>query len=195
MSVMDKLNSAPLYAICGGIIAFVAVVCVIFMVRAYRQGKALGMDTTKMKRVIVSSATFSVLPSIGILLGVIALAGSLGIPWPWLRLSVIGALHYETQVAQAAAEQTGMSSLSSAEMTASGFATIALLMSVCIIWGAAVGAVQQKIHQKARLGRKKRRPRCGIRRHGHDGHVHRPCQRIHRKLYRLLCFVGRTFHL
>ena len=115
MSVMDKLNSAPLYAICGGIIAFVAVVCVIFMVRAYRQGKALGMDTTKMKRVIVSSATFSVLPSIGILLGVIALAGSLGIPWPWLRLSVIGALHYETQVAQAAAEQTGMSSLSSAE--------------------------------------------------------------------------------
>ena len=69
MSVMDKLNSAPLYAICGGIIAFVAVVCVIFMVRAYRQGKALGMDTTKMKRVIVSSATFSVLPSIGILLG------------------------------------------------------------------------------------------------------------------------------
>ena len=28
-----------------------------------------------------------------------------------------------------------MSSLSSAEMTASSFATIALLMSVCIIWG------------------------------------------------------------
>lgn len=148
MSVMDKLNSAPLYAICGGIIAFVAVVCVIFMVRAYRQGKALGMDTTKMKRVIVSSATFSVLPSIGILLGVIALAGSLGIPWPWLRLSVIGALHYETQVAQAAAEQTGMSSLSSAEMTASGFATIALLMSVCIIWGMLLSVLFNKKYTK-----------------------------------------------
>ena len=120
-----------MYLICGGIIAFVAVVCVIFMVRAYRAGKALGMDTTKMKRVIVSSATFSVLPSIGILLGVIALSGSLGIPWPWLRLSVIGALHYETQVAQAAAEQVGMSSLTASEMTASGFATIALLMSIC----------------------------------------------------------------
>ncbi len=148
MSVMDKLNSAPLYAICGGIIAFVAVVCVIFMVRAYRQGKALGMDTTKMKRVIVSSATFSVLPSIGILLGVIALAGSLGIPWPWLRLSVIGALHYETQVAQAAAEQTGMSSLSSAEMTAFSFATIALLMSVCIIWGMLLSVLFNKKYTK-----------------------------------------------
>lgn len=135
MTILEQLNSAPLYLICGGIIAFVAVVCVIFMVRAYRAGKALGMDTGKMKQVIVSSATFSVLPSVGILLGVIALSGSLGIPWPWLRLSVIGALHYETQVAQAAAEQVGMSSLSASEMTASGFSTIALLMSSCIVGG------------------------------------------------------------
>lgn len=36
---------------------------------------------------------------------------------------------------RAAAEQVGMSSLSAAEMTPSGFATIALLMSVCIMWG------------------------------------------------------------
>ena len=134
MSILQQLNSAPVYWICGGIIAFVALVCVLFMVRAYRAGKAIGMDVTKMKRVIVSSATFSLLPSVGILLGVIALSGSLGIPWPWLRLSVIGALHYETQVAQAAAEQVGMSALSASEMTPSGFATIALLMSLCIIW-------------------------------------------------------------
>ena len=135
MSILQQLNSAPVYWICGGIIAFVALVCVLFMVRAYRAGKAIGMDVTKMKRVIVSSATFSLLPSVGILLGVIALSGSLGIPWPWLRLSVIGALHYETQVAQAAAEQVGMIALSASEMTPSGFATIALLMSLCIIWG------------------------------------------------------------
>jgi len=124
-----------MYVICGGIIAVVAIICIIFMVRAYRAGKAIGMDTTKMKRAITSSLTFTLLPSVGILLGVIALAGSLGTPWPWLRLSVIGALHYETQVAQAAAEQVGMSGLSAAEMTPSGFATIALLMSVCIMWG------------------------------------------------------------
>ena len=135
MSILEKLSSTPMYLICGGIIAFVALLCVVFMVRAYRAGKAIGMDTAKMKRVIVSSATFSVLPSIGILLGVIALSGSLGIPWAWLRLSVIGALHYETQVAQAAAEQVGMDKLSGEQMTASGFATIALLMSVCIMWG------------------------------------------------------------
>ena len=62
-----------MYLICGGIVAFVAIVCVVFLVRAYRAGKEIGMDATKMKRVIVSSATFSALPSIGILIGVIAL--------------------------------------------------------------------------------------------------------------------------
>ena len=135
MTILNKLNSGPMYLICGTIVAFVAVICVIFLVRAYRAGKAIGMDTTKMKRTIISSATFSLLPSVGILLGVIALSGSLGTPLPWLRLSVIGALHYETQIAQAAAEQTGMSTLSASEMTPSSFATIALLMSICIMWG------------------------------------------------------------
>ena len=135
MSILSQLNSPAMYAICGGIVGFVALICIVFLLRAWRAGLALGMDPAKLKRVVVSSATFSALPSVGILLGVIALSGSLGTPWPWLRLSVIGALHYETQVAQAAAEQVGMKSLSAAEMTPAGFATIALLMSLCIIWG------------------------------------------------------------
>lgn len=135
MNILSQLNSAPVFLVCGGIIAFVALVCVVFLVRAYRAGVAIGLDRAKMKRAIISSATFSALPSVGILLGVIALSGSLGIAWPWLRLSVIGALHYETQVAQAAAEQVGMSGLNATEMTVSGFSTIAFLMSLCIIWG------------------------------------------------------------
>ncbi len=135
MEMLTKLNSPVLYLICGGIILFVAAICIVFAVRAYRTGKALGIDTGKMRRVITASATFAVLPSVGILLGVIALSGSLGTPWPWLRLSVIGALHYETQVAEAAAESVGIGGLSIANMTPEAFVTIALLMSFCIIWG------------------------------------------------------------
>ena len=82
MSVISELNRPVFYLICGGIVFFVAVICVIFAVRAYRAGKAIGMDVSKMKRAIVASATFAVLPSVGILLGVIALSGSLGTPWP-----------------------------------------------------------------------------------------------------------------
>ena len=135
MELLAKLNGAFMYLICGAIILLVAVICVIFAVRAYKAGKAMGIDVSKMKRVITASATFSILPGIGILLGVIALSGSLGTPWPWLRLSVIGALHYETQVAEAASEAVGAGKLSASTMTAEGFTTIALLMCFCIIWG------------------------------------------------------------
>ena len=152
--MLAELNSASIYAICGGIILFVAVVCVIFLIRAYKAGIAAGMDKAMLKRTITSSITFSVLPSVGILLGVIALSGSLGTPWPWLRLSVIGALHYETQVAQAAAEQIGLSSLSASEMTPEAFATIALLMSVCIMWGMLLSFFFNKAYLRKLSGNK-----------------------------------------
>ena len=148
MGILSQLNSATMYAICGGIIAFVAAVCIVFMVRAYRAGIAMGMDPVKLKRAITSSATFSVLPSVGILLGVIALSGSLGTPWPWLRLSVIGALHYETQVAVGAAEAIGLSGLNASEMTAQAFTTIALVMSFCIMWGMVFSVLFNKRYLK-----------------------------------------------
>ncbi len=135
MSILSQLNSPGMYLICGGIIAFVCAVCVVFMVRAWRAGLAIGMDAAKMRRAVTASATFAVLPSVGILLGVIALSGSLGTPLSWLRLSVIGALHYETQVAEAAAEAVGLPGLSATAMTPTAFTTIALLMGVCIMWG------------------------------------------------------------
>ena len=135
MGIINELNSPVMYLIVGVVVAFVALVCVVFMVRAYKAGIDIGMDKYKLKQTITSSATFAILPSVGILLGVIALAGSLGIPLPWLRLSVIGALHYETQVAEAAAESVGLPGLSATYMTKEAFVTIALVMSVCIIWG------------------------------------------------------------
>ena len=135
MGIINELNSPVMYLIVRVVVAFVALVCVVFMVRAYKAGIDIGMDKYKLKQTITSSATFAILPSVGILLGVIALAGSLGIPLPWLRLSVIGALHYETQVAEAAAEAVGLPGLSATYMTKEAFVTIALVMSVCIIWG------------------------------------------------------------
>jgi hypothetical protein len=152
MTVLEQLNGGGVYLICGSIVAFIAVVCVVFMVRAWRAGKALGMDVTRMKRAVTASATFSVLPSVGILLGVLALSGSLGVPWPWLRLSVIGALHYETQVADAAAEQLGIR-LAPEAMTTQAFATIALLMSLCIMWGMILAALFNRRYLKRLEGK------------------------------------------
>ena len=152
MSILSQLNSLPMYLICGAIILFVALACLFFMIRAYKAGVAVGLDKQKLKTTITASATFAILPSIGILLGVIALSGSLGTPLPWLRLSVIGALHYETQVAEAAAEQVGIT-LSASQMTPRAFVTIALLMSVCIMWGMVFSVFFTKKYSKKLMGK------------------------------------------
>ena len=132
---LNTLNSPALYLVSGIIIFGVALVSILFMVRAWRAGIAIGMDKAKLRRTITSSATFSLLPSISILLGIIALSGTLGTPLPWLRLSVVGALHYEASVADIAARNIGMSGLNASEMTAAAYTTIALLMTFGIVWG------------------------------------------------------------
>ena len=135
MSILSRMNSLPMYLICGIIILFVLAMSLFFMVRAWRAGIAIGMDPVKLRRAVTSSVTFTLLPSISILLGVIALSGSLGVPLPWLRLSVIGALHYETSVADIAARAIGLSGLNISEMTPAAYTTIALVMNAGIIWG------------------------------------------------------------
>ena len=157
MNILAQLNSGPLYLICGGIILIVALISVVFMLRAYRAGLALGIDKAKLRRTLTSSVTFTLLPSISILLGVIALSGSLGTPLPWLRLSVIGALHYETTVADIAARGIGLSGLNISEMTLQAFVTIALLMAVGICWGMLLTALLNKKYTSSiqKAGKKK----------------------------------------
>ena len=149
MSVLDQLSSTPLYLISGCVILFVLLMSLFSLIRAYRAGIAIGIDRVKLRRAVTSSVTFSVLPSISILLGVIALSGTLGIPLPWMRLSVVGALHYETSVADIAARSIGLSGLNAEEMTLQAFTTIALLMTVGIIWGVLCVAIfGKKYHSK-----------------------------------------------
>lgn len=135
MTIQEKLNSPAMYLITGAIVLFVAGLCVVFMIRAWKAGQAIGMDKKQLKKTITASATFSVLPSTAILLGVIALSGTLGIPLPWLRLSVVGALHYEASVADLAARGAGMNGLNANELTLEAFTSIAFVMTVGIIWG------------------------------------------------------------
>ena len=132
---LSTVNSLPFYLIVAAVLTFVVVMCVIFLVKSYKAGIALGMDPKDLKKVITSSATFTLLPSISILLGVIALSGTLGVPFSWLRLSVIGSLQYELNVAEIAAQSIGLSGLRLEEMTIGSFITIALVMTVGILGG------------------------------------------------------------
>ena len=132
---LSSVNAGFLYLLVAAVLAFITVMCIVFLVKSYRAGIKIGMDKAVLKKTIVSSATFTLLPSISILLGVVALSGTLGVPFSWLRLSVIGSLQYELNVAAIAAESVGLSSLSLNELSTTSFVTIALVMSVGILGG------------------------------------------------------------
>lgn len=132
---LSQVNAGVLYLIVGIVLAFITVMCLIFLIKSYRAGIKIGMDKAVLRKTIISSATFTLLPSISILLGVIALSGSLGVPFSWLRLSVIGALQYELNVAQMAAESLGLAALKPEAMSMGAFVTIALVMTVGILGG------------------------------------------------------------
>lgn len=132
---LSIVNSIPFYLIVALVLVFVVAMCVIFLVKSYKAGMALGMDPKDLKKVMTSSATFTLLPSISILLGVIALSGTLGVPFSWLRLSVIGSLQYELNVAEIAATAFGLSGLRVDQMSMEAYSTIALVMTGGILGG------------------------------------------------------------
>lgn len=129
------VNSLTFYAIVAAVLGFITVMCFVFLVKSYKAGIAIGMDPKVLKKTITASATFTLLPSISILLGVIALSGTLGVPFSWLRLSVIGALQYELNVAEIAAQNIGLSGLNLSELDMGAFVTIALVMTMGILGG------------------------------------------------------------
>ena len=131
----ETVNSLPFYLIVAAVLIFVVTMCVIFLVKSYKAGIELGMDPKALKKVMTSSATFTLLPSISILLGVVALSGTLGVPFSWLRLSVIGSLQYELNVADIAAKAYGMLGLRAEDMSVPAFITIALVMTAGILGG------------------------------------------------------------
>lgn len=132
---LSSVNAGAFYLIVALVLLFITAMCLVFLVKSYRAGIKIGMDPKVLKKTITASATFSLLPSISILLGVIALSGTLGVPFSWLRLSVIGALQYELNVAEIAAQSVGLSGLNLSELNMSAFVTIALVMTFGILGG------------------------------------------------------------
>lgn len=128
------VNHPIIYVLVGVIIAFVLAQSVYFLIRALKRAKELGIDKSTIKKTISSSAVFTIAPAIAVLVGVVALSKSLGVALPWLRLSVIGSITYETVAAGNALEAAGMSA-GTTITDSSIFITIAWVMTIGIAAG------------------------------------------------------------
>ena len=130
-----SVNHPILFLLSGIIVAAVLAQSVFFLIMAWRRGMKLGMSKNKLKKVIVSTAIFTIAPAVAIVIGVITLAKDLGIALPWMRLSVVGALTYELPAAENTLSAMGMKIGSVSNLTGSQFVTIASVMTLGIMVG------------------------------------------------------------
>lgn len=100
-----SVNHPILFIIAGTIILAVLAQSFFFLFRAIRRAKELGIAQSVWKKTITSAAIFTIAPAVSILVGVIILSKQLGIALPWLRLSVVGSLSYETLASQTTIDQ------------------------------------------------------------------------------------------
>ena len=102
-------NSSFIYVIAGIVICFVLAQSIFFLIRSIKRAKQINMNMNVVAKTIGSTAIFTLAPAFSVLLGVVTLSGFLGLPLPWIRLSVIGAITYELPAATSTANALGVS--------------------------------------------------------------------------------------
>lgn len=127
-------NSTFLYLVAGVVIVYVLAQSAFFLYKALRQGRALGIARSTLRKTFWSSALFSIMPAVSFLIGVISLSAFLGLPLPWIRLSVIGAITYELPAAESTARALQVPT-NTLVADAGNFATIAWVMTLGILSG------------------------------------------------------------
>jgi len=130
-----SVNHPILFLLAGLIVLVVLVQSAYFLIKAWRRGLAIGMGKDKLRRIALTAAVFTVAPAVAIVISVMTLAKDLGVPLPWLRLSVVGSLSYETIAATNAESAMGLTFGQVTSLTASQYVTITLVMTASIMVG------------------------------------------------------------
>lgn len=130
-----RVNHPMLFLLAGIVVLAVLMQSIFFLRKAWRHGKEIGMPMDKLKRVAISTAVFTIAPALAIVISVISLSKKLGIPLPWMRLSVVGAITYETPAAANALSAMGLEWAQLTELTATQYVTVASVMTMGIMVG------------------------------------------------------------
>ena len=129
------VNHPALFLLAGVIILAVLGQSVYFLWKALKRSREIGMDQKKLRKTIKTAAIFTIAPAVSIVISVITLAKSLGIPLPWLRLSVVGSLSYEAIAASNALSAMGLELGKVDALTAQQYVNITLVMTISIMVG------------------------------------------------------------
>lgn len=145
---LNIANGPVVFLLCVLVVGFVMIQAVLFMRKAWKQGRVLGMDKGIMRKTIRSSGIFSIFPTLPIMIFLILLMPNLGGPFSWLRLSVIGSGAYENIAANATAQTFGLTSVADSGYTLEIFVSTMFVMAFGIMWGPLYAALGSKYIQK-----------------------------------------------
>lgn len=138
MVTMKELINSPLLLVLVVVgLAYITAFAVVYLLKARKRALEMGISAQEIKEVIKSSLIFSIVPSLSIIIGLVALAASLGTIWSWWRLSVIGSLSFESQISNSLAAALKYANTTEMVNNASGreFGVIMILMSVGMLSG------------------------------------------------------------
>lgn len=138
MVSIKEIISSPLLLILVVVgLLYITGFSIVYLLKARKRALEMGITKEEVNDIIKSSTVFSIVPSLSIVIGLIALAAAMGTVWSWWRLSVIGSLSYETQIASSLAAVLGFSSTTDMIANASGdqFGVVMILMSIGMLSG------------------------------------------------------------
>lgn len=130
-----NVNHPILFVLAGLLVAVVLGQSVYFLLKALKRSKELGMDQKKINKTIKTAAIFTIAPAVAIVISVITLSKKLGLPLPWMRLSVVGSMSYETVAANNALSAMLQSLGSPTPLTAQQYVNVLLVMTISIMMG------------------------------------------------------------
>lgn len=128
LSYWEIAQHPVIWLIFGTIVALVVIQCLFFFKKASNRALDLGYTNDDIKKIIKSSISVAVLPTISIAAVLLALIPTLGGVLPWYRISVIGSAPFESMMASLAAEAAG-ATLTATGMTPKAFGAACLIMS------------------------------------------------------------------
>lgn len=135
MNYLEVANSNILFLLCALTILIVLIQSVLFIVKAMKRAKEMGIEKSVINKTMTNSAVFSILPSLPIIVMLLALSVPLGRYFPWVRLSVVGSAVYESMAANVAVVNMGLVDISDPNITPTIFGIVVWVMTLGIIWG------------------------------------------------------------
>lgn len=152
MKYTEICNSTWMFIWVGLLLVAVIVQSLVYMRKARDHGLEIGLEKGQMRKGLTTGITISILPTLPVLIVLLSLMPLLGIPLPWLRLSIIGSAYYETYAATTALECVG-EAFEVGAFSAYGWIAAAWVMTVggsaCILWSSLAIKPISALYEKA----------------------------------------------